>query len=57
MVNSNTVIFNVPGMPHTQPPTRVRYTAGSNFTQCVLYNGESLPAMPFQMDINAPTLA
>merc|ERR1711924_117708 len=33
-------------------PTLVRYTAGSNFTQCALYNGEALPAWPFKMRVS-----
>lgn len=32
-------------------PAFVRYTAGSNFTQCALFNKESLPAMPFKLPV------
>jgi len=42
-------------LSHSEPPTLVRYTAGSNFTQCALYNKEALPAMPFQMEVQIST--
>lgn len=32
-----------------QKPAFVRYTGGSNFTQCALFNKEGLPAFPFLM--------
>jgi len=35
------------------PPAFVRYTAGSNFTQCALYNAQALPAWPFQMKVSS----
>lgn len=44
------VVFHAE-LSHTEPPAFVRYTSGSNFTQCALYNAEALPAMPFQMEV------
>jgi len=35
----------------TAPPSLVRYTGGSNFTQCALVNMEGLPALPFQIQV------
>lgn len=46
------VTFNI-NLPQSTPPTLMRYTAGSNFTQCALYNAEALPAMPFQMKVDS----
>ena len=34
-------------------PTTVRYTANNAFPQCALYNGEGLPAFPFEMDVES----
>jgi len=48
MQGDMSVVFHV-DLPHTTPPTTVRYTAGSNFTQCAVYNAEVLPALPFQL--------
>jgi len=36
-------------------PSFVRYTGGSNFTQCALFNAEGYPALPFQITIGATT--
>jgi hypothetical protein len=51
MQGDDGIVFNVK-LPHSTPPTLVRYTAGSNFTQCALYNADALPAMPFQMKVS-----
>merc|ERR1712137_635029 len=52
MQGDDGVVFHVE-LPHTEPPNFVRYTAGSNFTQCALYNQEVLPAWPFQMEVTS----
>jgi len=43
------VVFHVAEL--SSPPAYVRYTAGSDFTQCALFNAEGLPALPFQIGI------
>merc|ERR1711924_545149 len=48
MKGDESVIFDV---PLKSTPAFVRYTAGSNFTQCALYSKEALPAWPFQMKV------
>jgi len=40
----SSVVFDVE-LAHSEPPAYVRYTAGSNFTQCALFNAEGLPAL------------
>eukprot|EP00927_Polykrikos_kofoidii_P067790 TRINITY_DN63234_c0_g1_i1.p1 TRINITY_DN63234_c0_g1~~TRINITY_DN63234_c0_g1_i1.p1 ORF type:complete len:518 (-),score=104.51 TRINITY_DN63234_c0_g1_i1:233-1786(-) len=52
MSGEDGVVFHAE-LPHTKPPTVVRYTAGSNFTQCALYNAEALPAMPFRIEVSS----
>lgn len=49
MKGAEGVVFHVAGL--SAPPAFVRYTAGSNFTQCALFNAEGLPALPFQIGI------
>merc|ERR1712070_303262 len=49
MKGSEGVVFHVSGM--SASPAYVRYTAGSTFTQCALFNAEGLPALPFQIGI------
>lgn len=49
MKGNDGVVFHVAAL--SSPPAFVRYTAGSNFTQCALFNAEGLPALPFQIGI------
>jgi len=42
----DSVVFDV-ALAHGTPPAFVRYTAGSNFTQCAVYNSQGFPAPPF----------
>jgi len=49
MKGAEGVVFHVAEL--SAPPAFVRYTAGSNFTQCALFNAEGLPALPFQIGI------
>jgi len=49
MQGDDGVVFHVAEL--SAPPAFVRYTAGSNFTQCALFNAEGLPALPFQIGI------
>jgi hypothetical protein len=51
--NDEGVVIHVKGL--SSPPAFVRYTAGSNFTQCALFNAEGLPALPFQIGIDQET--
>lgn len=44
------VVFHV---NTSAPPAFVRYTGGSNFTQCAVYNQEALPALPFQINVES----
>jgi hypothetical protein len=52
--NGEGIVFHARGLP--APPALVRYTAGSNFTQCALFNAEGLPALPFQIGIEQESL-
>lgn len=52
MAGDDSIVFHTE-LPHSEPPVLVRYTAGSNFTQCALYNAEGLPVWPFQLEISA----
>lgn len=53
--NASAVTFEVRGVKAA--PRYVRYTANKAYPQCAVYNHEGFPAMPFDTEVEAATVA